>query len=697
MFKLEEEKLSTKKIVLLMLIAYAFSFLVRMIWVYQFNGVDSFYWNNQLMINTNDGYYFASSAQQFLEGMHIDNPRVVSWLSQATSFVTVLAVKLTPFSLESAILYMPAIISSLVVIPMILIANLYRVPLLGFFSALIGSIAWSYYNRTMVGYYDTDMFSAMAPMFILYFLLSAIEDEKLESSLYAALAIFSYPFLYNSGLSIIYSIGLLYMAYMIVFHRKDTFTYQSIVLITIALLQFNMFAKTLLIFATYFVMKKEMLKAEHIKYAAYVLILFFLFYSNMFGIIFAKIAGYTAKGAEGEGLKFYGVAQTVREAGKIPFETMANRISGSELGVIVSLIGYIMMVIKYRPFILALPLIGIGVFSLMGGLRFTVYAVPIAAMGALFAFYVIGSFIANKKAKYTLLTLFTLAMLLPNIVHIIGYKVPTVFNKQEVKVLDKLKSEGSEKDYIVTWWDYGYPLWFYTNKNTLIDGGKHNQDNFLASKILSSTSQKEAAYLSRLAVEKYVETNSTVAPLLFSDAEGKAVDVSDYFLGLKNDMVSIPKKTREIYIYLPLRMLNIFPTVNVFSNLDLNSGQSFARPFFYQSSSARDMGNMLSLGGGVMIDKKSGKLKLGNQTVPLKQMIVSQIDNKGKVHNQVQTINPTSRFSVIFMKSYGKFLVLDDKMFNSLFIQLFVLGNVDSRYFESVIEDPLAKVYRVKI
>ena len=100
----------------------------------------------------------------------------------------------------------------------------------------------------------------------------------------------------------------------------------------------------------------------------------FLVSGNVISIIWGKIAGYAIRGVEDEGLKFYQVAQTVREAGKIPFETMANRISGSIPGVIIALIGYVILVLKYRPFILALPLIGIGVFSLWGGLRFTVYA-----------------------------------------------------------------------------------------------------------------------------------------------------------------------------------------------------------------------------------------------------------------------------------------------------------------------------------
>ena len=88
---------------------------------------------------------------------------------------------------------------------------------------------------------------------------------------------------------------------------------------------------------------------------------------------------YFNRGIEDVGLHFYQVKQTVREAGIIPFDTMANRISGSVLGVFAALAGYIILVIRHKEFILALPLIGIGLFSLVGGLRFTVYAVPVAA------------------------------------------------------------------------------------------------------------------------------------------------------------------------------------------------------------------------------------------------------------------------------------------------------------------------------
>jgi dolichyl-diphosphooligosaccharide--protein glycosyltransferase/undecaprenyl-diphosphooligosaccharide--protein glycosyltransferase len=48
------------------------------------------------------------------------------------------------------------------------------------------------------------------------------------------------------------------------------------------------------------------------------------------------------------------------------------------------------------------------------------------------------------------------------------------------------------------------------------------------------------------------------------------------------------------------------------------------------------------------------------------------------------------------MSNYNTFLVLDEKMYNSLYIQLMVLENADKNLFEEVIMDPNVKVYKLK-
>ena len=682
----------------LMALAYAFSIGIRMIWVYQMGGMDVYHWNGELMINTNDGYYFAAAAQKALEGIHLSNPRLPDWTDSGVVFVTVLLAKLTPFSLDTIILYLPAIISGLVVIPIILIGRLYGSSLFGFFAALIGSIAWSYYNRTMTGYYDTDMFSAMMPMFILYFLLATMETEKRIFMLLSALSILIYPFLYDSGLSLIYAMGMLYMGYMVIFHRNDRFTYESTVLIAVALMGMDVWVKLALIIALFILFARLEFERQKLIIAAAVAVLVFMYSGNVFSIIWAKFSVYFFRGVDQSGgLMFFEVAQTVREASRIPFETMANRISGSVPGVLAALIGYVLLVIRHRGFILALPLIGIGIFSLWGGLRFTVYAVPVAAISVVYLFYVIGTLV-NFWARLGIIAALTGAMLYPNITHIEEYRVPTVFNKSEVEVLDKLSKVGTEDDYVLTWWDYGYPVWYYAGKNTLIDGGKHNHDNFIISEILSSASQNEAARLGRLAVETYVDQNySIVADKLFRNKQPDQRDVSDYLETLRYGEVALPEKTREIYLMLPFRMMDIFPTVQRFSALDLNSGQKYKQPFFFVSSQFEDTKEMILLGRGIALNKRTGSIMMGEKEMPLQASYTVITKPDGSVQTHRQLISMRGSLSLIYLGSYRRFLLVDNEAFNSNFVQMFVFDNYDKTLFEPVIASPLIKIYRFKI
>ncbi len=368
-----------------------------MIWVYQFQDNPQVMWNNQFMINTNDGYFFASGAQKWLEGTLQYNPQTAGVFYTAAITLSAFAAKYLPFSLDTVILYMPAVVSSLVVVPIILIGRLFNMTVVGFFAALLGSIAWSYYNRTMIGYFDTDMFSAMAPMFILYFLLATIKTEKSIFALLSALAILIYPFLYDHGQALIYAMGIIYMVYMIAFHRKDEFTYHSILLISIGLMNINIWAQLAIIIALFIAVNKKVITANISLYASIFTVFLFLYSGHVFDLIWMKVALYFDRGVESNGLHFFQVIQTVREAGQIPFETMANRISGSVLGLFAALAGYIVLVMRHKEFILALPLIGIGVFSLVGGLRFTVYAAPIAAISAIFLFHVIAHVCKREK------------------------------------------------------------------------------------------------------------------------------------------------------------------------------------------------------------------------------------------------------------------------------------------------------------
>jgi len=692
-----------KTVWLYMLVAYIFSFAVRLIWVYQFKDNPDFYWNGQLMINTNDGYFFASGAQHALFGLHGENPRIPGLWEYGVVFFTTLFAKITPFSLETVMLYMPTAISSLVVVPIILIAQLYGRPLWGFFAALLGSVAWSYYNRTMTGYYDTDMFSAMAPMFILFFLMKSTVDFNLRSALYAAIAIAVYPFLYDQGQAIVYAMGIIYGVYMVWYHRESKMTYASLILVFLALMPLGLskpwiyVVHIILLMIVFFLLKKENFKEKHLMIASGVLFVLFLLLGNVFGLIWYKIFSYVTTGTSETGLHFYAVNQTVREAGKIPFSTFANRISGSEIGVFIALIGYIVLVVRHRAFLLALPLVGIGIFALWGGLRFTVYAVPVAAMSAVYLFCVIGEYLKDKRAKYAFVIVATAAMLYPNITHIIGYKVPTVLNKAEVEDLVKLDKIAKGKDYTISWWDYGYPIWYYSDTSTLIDGGKHDNDNFIVSKIMQTDSPQLAANLARVAIETYVDSNySVVANTLFKNGQKDQVDPNLLLMQLEDGTYPMPRKTRDIYLYMPYRMLNIFPTVTVFGNLDLTTGKPERKVLFYPTHAVKNDHGVLQFSNGIIFDIKKGELFFGSQEVPVRYFMLTQLTKDGKTKIEAQPYHANGGYVVVYMKDYGRFIIMDERTFNSMYVQMFILGKYDKNLFELVVSSPYSKIYRLK-
>ena len=713
----------TQRTLFYIFIAYTFSIVMRLIWVYHFGGYEVFHFNGQFMINTNDGYYWAEGARDLLSGAST-NPDAkeyfdkfhqlhdLSPVAKATAQLTALLTNILPFSFETIIFYMPVFLSSLIVIPIILIAKLLKNLDMGLIAALLASIAWSYYNRTMAGYYDTDMLNIVLPMFLLWSIIWAVQTNKNIYLIITALDILAYRWWYPQSYSLEFAFFGLILAYSIFFDRKNLFNYKLLAIMMLAMMNLDGIIRLVLVIIAYFLFRDK----KYDKYVFYILstAIFGFLISGGLTPIWSKLMGYVfrenvSSGNEGLNLHFFTVMQTIREAGHIPFETFANRISGHMAIFFVSIIGYLYLLYKQRIMIFSLPLVGLGFLAYVGGLRFTVYAVPVLAFGVAFLITEIARIMPTTKLKYLSMFAFTLAILYPNYKHIEAYKVPTVFNKDEVQVLDTLKKKANREDYVVAWWDYGYPIRYYADVKTLVDGGKHSgRVNFPVSFMLTHT-QEEAAKMARLDVEytekafkvkdkaKESDTNVTIASNIEEMTKDYGFNNTNKFLATLKSDIKLPKKTRDIYVYLPFRMLNIYPTVTLFSNIDLMSGKKGKQPFFYVSKNARDIGAQVQLGSNIFLDKRTLNLKLGNNIVPIRRLVTTQYNKKMVLQKKIQNVDPRSNITVIYMANYNTFVIVDEKTYNSMYIQLFVLENYDKKYFEPVILAPGAKVYKLKI
>ena len=185
-------------------------------------------WDGVALPNTHDSFYFGSILQKAHLGMHQNNNLVPSVLRNG--MITVLPyvlLKIFPFlTIESLLLWLPVYVSGLVCIPIVLIGRLYGSSLWGFLSACLAGVTHSYYNRTLAGYYDTDMFSITIPAFALFALFCGLPKRVSDLCLLGGVNLIPVSFFYSSGQAITAALIGAFIAYrLILFFLDIVFNY----------------------------------------------------------------------------------------------------------------------------------------------------------------------------------------------------------------------------------------------------------------------------------------------------------------------------------------------------------------------------------------------------------------------------------------------------------------------------------------
>ncbi|MBT0863616.1 peptide-binding protein [Campylobacter coli] len=711
MLKKEYFKNPTFILLTLIILVYTFSVLCRFYWVFWASEFNEYFFNNELMIISNDGYAFAEGARDMIAGFH--QPNDLSYYGSSLSTLTYWFYKITPFSLESIFIYISTFLSSLVVVPLILIANEYKRPLMGFIAALLASIANSYYNRTMSGYYDTDMLVIVLAMMIVFFMIRLILRKDLLSlialPLFVGIYLWWYPSSYTLNVALL---GLLFI-YTLVFHIKEKTLYMAIILASITLSNIAWFYQSAIIVILFslFVLQNKRFSFALLGFLGLATLVFLILSGGVDPILY-QLKFYIFRSDESanlaQGFMYFNVNQTIQEVESIDLSIFMKRISGSELVFFISLIGFIFLVRKHKSMILTLPMLALGFLALKGGLRFTIYAVPVLALGFGFLMSLLQERKwKNKNIYWASVSIFTFLSLLPMFYHIINYKAPTVFSQNEASKLDELKKIAQREDYVVSWWDYGYPIRYYSDVKTLADGGKHlGKDNFFPSFILSKD-QIAAANMARLSVEYteksfYAPSNdilkNDLLKAMMKDYKQNNVDLFLASLSKPDFKINIPK-TRDVYIYMPARMSLIFSTVASFSFVDLDTGK-IDKPFTFSAAYPLDVKNgEIYLSNGIVLSDDFRSFKINHNTIPVNSIIEVNSIKQGEY--KITPIDDTAQFYIFYLKDstipYAQFILMDKAMFNSAYVQMFFLGNYDKNLYDLVINTRDAKVFKLKI
>ena len=166
--------------------------------------------------NTHDSFYFGTIIQKALHDRHQENHLIPSvYENGAITYLPYLLLKTFPdsFTIEELLLKFPVWVAGLVCIPIVLIGRFYGSSLWGFFAACLAGVAHSYYNRTLAGYFDTDMLAITVPAFALCFLLVSSRRESVGYLVAGAITLYLGRFFYSSTTAITCAMCLAFMGY----------------------------------------------------------------------------------------------------------------------------------------------------------------------------------------------------------------------------------------------------------------------------------------------------------------------------------------------------------------------------------------------------------------------------------------------------------------------------------------------------
>jgi len=707
LFDLEGNRADRKLLIIYILIAYLFSLCVRFFLYYQASENPNYFYNGNIIpLWTADAGLYGYYANQILDG--VSYPFIAEYMP---GYLLSWIVNISGISLDKIIFFAPAFLSSFVVFPIILMANRYKMATLGLYGALIGSVMTSYYYRTHLGYYDTDILNSFFPLMAIYFLIRLVDSKNILNATSASLFLTLFSLWYHSSLAIILAIITIYLIYILIHSRKDNYAYSSLFLLFISLFPISILFKILLILlgTALFLWLPKVINLNYKHYIGVLLIgaISISFFVDT-TVYYERVNSYINKSSsinietQNGIIKLKSTLNSVKEAKGISWKEVAHRVSGAIPFFFLAIFGYLALLIRYRSMLLTLPLAIITFLSMIAGLRFTLYGVIIFSFAMVFGVHLIFNYILFRwggfsfKISKIISNIFlslVMVFVLNNIYNYNRYNLaPTLFSStDDIKKLDELKSTLKKDDFIMTWWDYGWLLWYYTNtNNTLIDNGKHQEDNFIVSKILLSDKQIFTKNASVFFVDKYKEGLDKGIPKVM-DYFAQNYSMS-YLDELKKENFKLPVSNRDIYIVLHKYMLHSLGTIESFSNLNLKTGKSYSSKFInmgYLNKKYKASQNMLYT-NDFTINLQKGEIisKVGNMKVKK----ISIIENH-KIKFEKNYIVSNGSNIVIYE---GKTLLLKDKMFNSFLVQALVFNNYNHDYFEKVSETDNFLILKIK-
>jgi hypothetical protein len=707
-FSLPHEKISKSKIFSYIIVAYIFAIAVRLTAFIQVNQISAFWLEGKpVAIWSPDAGRYGYYAKSILEGNSL--PYSADFL---TGHLIASVSSMFGMSVEWVMLLLPLFLAGLIIIPIIWIGTMIKQPTLGFLAALFAVSESYFYSRTVLGYMDTDGVNLFLILMAIAFIIKLVKDKNILYALLASFVMQLFTIWYHSSSVINLLIIAISFVGILFYYRKDIKILQGWFLLAIVIIPLSVelkFALTLLVTILFLVITRY----SQWTYKVY----------WYFGIVSVIIVGlfidpniYMSRA-----LNYLSPDHQIVFSGKGIAYTYANdlltvsEVKGSHLWntgapfpltdvyIIIGILGYMLLVAFYPIMWFMLPLFVLGLLSSIAGARFSMYATPVLALGVSYMLYIVKNLLSYKYKKLVYvkrvpfyISAIILLMMIYNILIInMSAMLMASMYAPEAKAFNQFSKILKKDDMMISWWDYGWPLWYYTGKDqTLVDNGAHGgPDSYIVARIFLSEDQKYTYNATKIMSEARRKAPQNTFAVQYLAKEQNLTELFAPKLANKN---SARKNNNDTYIILHYKMLDYFNVINKFSKINLENGKhgeipqfvttKLLKPFSENHSLLEGHAYILDSSDGMVLDAKEKKTPVDGLTI-----VKNNTRTKGYIFKHDNNI--THSQVVVYR---NKFIWLDQKLYDSFFIQAMLFDNYNHELFKKVAETSRIKIFKLK-
>ena len=615
--------------------------------------LDAYLWLRYAKEDKNGTYYKSDNDTLRAYPTSTTKPHPVPLLSTMISWFSSISGK----SIYMSGLILVSVLAGLFILPMAYYFWLADMPIAGLTGAFVGAFSWMYAIRTAMGRVDTDLLQ-------LFFLFSGSLLILLASETKSSRNRFIYSVLLGLNFLLFgwwyshYGIDVVYLALLVVMLLIRKVELKQI---GIAVLLFVIFANPLWVM------------------------------SGFSGFIdFFVSYGKVKTVSTGD---FPNIMKTITETehispSKVIVYILSNRVVDG-IGMILSL--GMLFALGFRA-IPILPIVLLGLLAFKSSNRTVMFLAPFVGAGLGFVLDMVFRRLNFKNLKAIHLNIMSFsvtAVLILVLLHMTAYKFVPMPSIQAPIVRSFLQVKKKvKKAAIFSWWDYGYAIEDMDGYATYHDGGAHGgARTYLVAKALISDNETllyhVISFMDRYGVKPVmnaIEKDNISAGI----AVKKAFDYSK------------PIKGKNNYVLFTEDMIGKYYAISYLGSWNFKSEKS--RPDGYAMYFCRGFRNGIFYCDKGLVDTEHGYI---NRKIPIKRflwVVNGHIKKDINFHpNGVNvelclTRKPNSnQLDVDFV------LVCDDRVFNSNFNRMFILGDIDENKFEEVYNNfPYARMFKVK-